>query len=419
LNKQKVSVPRFIAFRYVNAGKRSHLVSFMSTISIAGLSLGVAILITVLSVINGFDREMRDNILGVVPHITIISNENMSLDSWNEIQSLALPLPDISEITPVIQEVGIISTDIGNKSVLVNGVDARLESDTSVLSQFFLEGGLVELSDNRWGIVIGKTLSEFLGVKVGDSINLYSTDININPLIPIANYREFEVVGVFKVGNQELDANLVIANIEASRALFRLRSPFNGLRIKTADVLEANENLPILREMLPATVQVSSWSDQFGAVYENIRFSRTIIGFMLWLLIGVAAFNLVVSLTMIVRDKKGDIAILRTLGASPELIHRIFLWQGGLIGFLGVSIGVFLGIISSLQVTRFAEFIEGLLSIKILNAEIYPIDFLPSQLHIADVLIVIFGVMLLSLLATIYPARRASAIRPAEALRSE
>ena len=174
MNKQKVSVPRFIAFRYVNAGKRSHLVSFMSTISIAGLSLGVAILITVLSVINGFDREMRDNILGVVPHITIISNENMSLDSWNEIQSLALPLPDISEITPVIQEVGIISTDIGNKSVLVNGVDARLESDTSVLSQFFLEGGLVELSDNRWGIVIGKTLSEFLGVKVGDSINLYS-----------------------------------------------------------------------------------------------------------------------------------------------------------------------------------------------------------------------------------------------------
>ena len=391
----------------------------MSTISIVGLSLGVAILITVLSVINGFDREMRDNILGVVPHITIISNENMSLDSWNEIQSLALPLPDISEITPVIQEMGIISTDVGNKSVLVNGVDARLESDTSVLSQFFLEGGLVELSDNRWGIVIGKTLSDFLGVKVGDSINLYSTDININPLIPIANYREFEVVGVFKVGNQELDANLVIANIEASRALFRLRSPFNGLRVKTADVLEANENLPILREILPATVQVSSWSDQFGAVYENIRFSRTIIGFMLWLLIGVAAFNLVVSLTMIVRDKKGDIAILRTLGASPELIHRIFLWQGGLIGFLGISIGVFLGIIGSLQVTRFAEFIEGLLSIKILNAEIYPIDFLPSQLHIADVLIVIFGVMLLSLLATIYPARRASAIRPAEALRSE
>jgi len=391
----------------------------MSIISIVGLSFGVAILITVLSVINGFDREMRDNILGVVPHITIISNENMSLDSWNEIQSLTLSLPDITEITPVIQEVGIISTGVGNKSVLVNGIDAALESDSSVLSQFFLEGGLVELSGNRWGIVIGKTLSDFLGVKVGDSINLYSTSININPLIPMANYREFEIVGVFRVGNQELDANLVIANIEASKALFRLRSAFNGLRIRTVDVLEANKNLPILSEMLPPTVEVSSWSDQFGAVYENIRFSRTIIGFMLWLLIGVAAFNLVVSLTMIVRDKKGDIAILRTLGASPELIRRIFLWQGGLIGILGISIGVFLGIIGSLQVTRFAEFIEDLLSIKILNAEIYPIDFLPSQLHIADVLIVIFGVMLLSLLATIYPARRASAIRPAEALRSE
>jgi lipoprotein-releasing system permease protein len=301
----------------------------------------------------------------------------------------------------------------------VNGIDAALESDSSVLSQFFLEGGLVELSGNRWGIVIGKTLSDFLGVKVGDSINLYSTSININPLIPMANYREFEIVGVFRVGNQELDANLVIANIEASKALFRLRSAFNGLRIRTVDVLEANKNLPRLSEMLPQTVEVSSWRDQFGAVYENIRFSRTIIGFMLWLLIGVAAFNLVVSLTMIVRDKKGDIAILRTLGASPELIHRIFLWQGGLIGVLGISIGVFLGIIGSLQITRFAEFIEGFLSIKILNAEVYPIDFLPSQLHVADVLIVIFGVMLLSLLATIYPARRASAIRPAEALRSE
>ena len=174
----------------------------MSTISIVGLSFGVAILITVLSVINGFDREMRDNILGVVPHITIISNENISLDSWNEIQSLTLSLPDITEITPLIQGVGIISTGVGNKSVLVNGIDAALESDSSVLSQFFLEGDLVELSGNRWGIVIGKTLSDLLGVKVGDSINLYSTSININPLIPMANYRKFEIVGVFKVGNQ-------------------------------------------------------------------------------------------------------------------------------------------------------------------------------------------------------------------------
>jgi len=183
--------------------------------------------------------------------------------------------------------------------------------------------------------------------------------------------------------------------------------------------LQADTIRSQLAAELPGIVRISSWTVQFGAIYENIRFSRSIISFMLWLLIGVAAFNLIVSLIMIVRDKTGDIAILRTLGASPKLINRIFMWQGCLIGAIGIVIGVVLGIIGSLQITNIAEFIERRLSIQLLNAEVYPIDFLPSQLNAIDVFLVTVGVFGLSLLATIYPARRAAAIQPAEALRIE
>ena len=227
------------------------------------------------------------------------------------------------------------------------------------------------------------------------------------------------MVGIFRVGTQELDSELVIINIDAARALFRLRTPFNGLRLRTVDVLEADAVRANLLNVLPAGLEIMSWTSQFGSIYENIKFSRNIISFMLWLLVGVAAFNLVVSLIMIVRDKTADIAILRTLGASPRIINRVFMWQGGFIALLGIIIGVAFGILGSLQITAFAEFIERQFSLQLLSAEVYPIDFLPSQLSFVYIIIVIFGVMVLSLLATIYPARRAAAIQPAAALRTE
>lgn len=419
LNNPSNSVARFIAIRYVSAGKRSHLVSFMSAISIVGLSLGVAILIIVLSVMNGFDREIRENVLGIVPHITISSDENLNIQEWIEIEEIASQVSAVETIAPAIQASGIVATNSGNKSVLVTGINPELEAEISIIDQFFVEGDLISLAQNRWGMAIGETLANRLEVKVGDSLNLYSTVININPLTPLANYREFEIVGVFKIGNHDLDNELVVININSAKALFRLRSPFNGLRIRTTDVLKANETLESINNLLPMTVTIDSWSAQFGAIYENIQFSKAIIAFLLWLLIGVAAFNLIVSLTMIIRDKKADIAILRTLGASPELIRKIFIWQGGVIGVLGTLIGILIGIIGSLQISNLIKFLEGILSTNFLDAEVYPIDFLPSQLSSMDVLLVAGSVFALSLLVTIYPARRAAAIQPAEILRSE
>jgi lipoprotein-releasing system permease protein len=419
MNSNPSSFARYIALRYVSVGKRSQLVSFMSAISIFGLALGIAILITVLSVMNGFDREMRENILGIVPHITINSDENLSIDAWLEIQNLVNDNPQIVSAAPVINTLGVVVSDAGNKGVLVNGIDAGSETSVSAIDRFMQAGSLEILQNKKWGLVLGQGLANRLGLALGDQIDLFSPVINLNPITPLATFRSFEVVGIFRVGTQELDSELVIINIDAARALFRLRTPFNGLRLRTVDVLEADAVRASLLNVLPAGSEVRSWTSQFGSIYENIKFSRNIISFMLWLLVGVAAFNLVVSLIMIVRDKTADIAILRTLGASPRIINRVFMWQGGFIALLGIVIGVAFGIFGSLQITAFAVFIERQFSVQLLSAEVYPIDFLPSQLSYVDIIIVIFGVMVLSLLATIYPARRAAAIQPAAALRTE
>ncbi|HSG64368.1 MAG TPA: lipoprotein-releasing ABC transporter permease subunit [Gammaproteobacteria bacterium] len=419
MSEKSLAFSRFIALRYVSAGKQSHLVSFMSAISIFGLALGIAILITVLSVMNGFDREMRENILGIVPHITITSEENLGVAAWDEVAGMVGQHPDVLASAPVIEIGGVVATGQGNKAVLVNGIDPAHESEVSDLHRFLREGSVDGLAQTRWGIVLGAPLAERLGVGLGASVDLFSTSVNLNPITPLATFRQFTVVGIFKVGTEELDNELVLINIDAARALFRLRTPHNGLRLRTTDVLEADRIRYELAAGLPSTVATQSWTARFGAIYDNIRFSRGVIGFMLWLLVGVAAFNLVVSLIMIVRDKRGDIAILRTLGASPLVIKRIFMWQGCFIGLAGIAIGVSLGVLGSLQVSNFAAWIERRFALNLLNAEVYPIDFLPSQLSLVDVVTVAGGVLLLALLATLYPANRAAAVQPAEALRAD
>lgn len=419
MSDKPVSMPRYIAFRYVSAGKRSHLVSFMSAISVFGLALGIAILITVLSVMNGFDNEMRQNVLGIVPHITISSEENLAAADWDEIASISRQHAEVQSTAPLIQAAGVVATPAGNKGVLISGVDAQAEEESSAIGRFMQAGSIASLQETKWGIVIGETLATRLGVSLGDKIDLFSPSIAMNPLTPLPIFRGFELVGVYKVGAEDLDSNLVMINLASARALFRLRSPYNALTIRTTDVLQAERIRFELGETLPGGLRLQSWTATLGSIYENIQFSRAIISFMLWLLIGVAAFNLVVSLIMIVRDKRGDIAILRTLGASPGTIYSIFMWQGCFIGLLGNIIGVALGILGSLKVSQLAVFIENQFSIQLLNAEVYPIDFLPSQLSMMDVALVTFGVLVLSLLATLYPAKRAASIQPAEALRAE
>lgn len=418
-SSRSVSIPRYIATRYVSVGKRSQLVSFMSAISIAGLALSIAILITVLSVMNGFDRELRENILSIVPHITLYTEEPLGQEEWSGVISQVEGHPQTAAVSPFIQVTGVVATPGYTQGVAIQGVDASSEAQISSLPRFMRRGSLEALAETRWGIVMGQGLANRLGVSVGDSVDLFSTSVAINPLSPLPTFRSFEVQGIFRVGTQELDTDLVMINLAAARALFRLRTPYNGVRIMTDEVLQADSAAAELRRTLPREFALITWSRQFGAIYENIRFSKSIIGFMLWLLVGVAAFNLVVSLIMIVRDKAGDIAILRTLGASPGTIARLFMWQGGLIALAGISIGTGLGVLGALRVSALARWLEDRLGFQLLSAEVYPIDFLPSDLQFVDVLGVIVGVLLLSLAATLYPARRAAAVQPASALRGD
>lgn len=419
LSDKPVAVPRYIASRYVSAGKRSHLVSFMSAIAIAGLALSIAILITVLSVMNGFDRELRENVLGIVPHVTLTTDEPLREESWQQLIDSLEARPGVESATAYTQLAGVIASPEYVQGVLINGVDAQEEARVSSLDRFMTSGSLLALDEDRWGIVLGQTLAQQLQVTLGDEVDIFSTSIAVNPLSPLPTFRSFRVSGIFRVGTQELDSSLVLINQSAARALFRLRTPYNGVRVMTDDVLAADTVAIGIRGQLGNEFNLSSWTRQFGAIYENIRFSETIIALMLWLLVGIAAFNLVVSLIMTVRDKTGDIAILRTLGASPQTISRLFMWQGCLIAAAGIAIGVTLGVIASLQVSDFAAFIERVFNFRILNAEVYPIDFLPSDLQLNDVLLVTGGVLLLTLFATMYPARRAAAIHPAQALRGE
>lgn len=419
LANKPVAIPRYIASRYVSAGKRSHLVSFMSAIAITGLAVSIAILITVLSVMNGFDRELRENVLGIVPHITLTTEEPLSEESWAELVQILEQHSAVHSATAYAQLAGVIATPEYVQGVAINGIDAEQESRVSSLGRFMVQGSLEALANSRWGIVLGQTLADELQVGLGDQIDLFSTSIAVNPLSPLPTFRSFNVAGIFRVGTQELDNGLVLINQPAARALFRMRTPYNGIRIMTDDVLSADSVAAEIRGEMTTQFSVSTWVRQFGAIYENIRFSETIIGLMLWLLVGVAAFNLVVSLIMTVRDKTGDIAILRTLGASPQTISHLFMWQGFLIALAGIVIGVFLGVLGSLEVSNLAAAIESTFDIQILNADVYPIDFLPSDLQWSDVLVVVAGVLSLAILATLYPARRAAAIQPAQALRAE
>ena len=414
-----MALPRYIALRYVTAGRGSGLVSFMSAISILGLALGIALLLTVLSIMNGFDREMRQNVLGIVPHISLRTEAGLGAEQWQALQSELAATADIESVSPIIEMQAVVATEAGNSGVMANGVDAALESEYSAIDRFMLDGGLNNLGDTHWGIVLGEPLAQELEVDLGERVRLYSQALAVNPLTPRVNFREFEVSGIFRVGSRDLDGRLVLINRDAARALFRLRGPQNALWLRTGDVLEAQGLLQEIAPQLPSDITADSWITQFGAVYENIRFSRDLISFLLWLLIAVAAFNLVVSLIMIVRDKRADIAVLRALGAEPGVINRIFLWQGALIGVTGIGLGLAVGILGSLCISDLARFIEARFGVELLNADIYPMDYLPSSLQFSDILTVSAGVLLLSLLATIYPARRAAAVRPAVALRAE
>lgn len=409
-------LPLFIGLRYTRAKRRNHFISFISLTSMLGMILGVAVLILVLSVMNGFDRELRERILGMVPHATIQADRAMP--DWQSVAAKAVEDSEVVAAAPYIQG-QMMLTHAGNvQGALVNGILPEAEVDVSIISQHMVAGSLDNLQGGEFGIVLGELLARSLRANVGSKVTVVMPQATASPAGVLPRLKRFTVTGIFKVGAQ-LDGSLALIHIQDGAKLYRLGDSVHGVRLKLYDLFKSGEVAWRIASQLPGGYWASDWTRTQGNLFQAIKLEKTMIGLLLLMIVAVAAFNIISTLVMVVTDKRSDIAILRTMGASPRTIMLSFMVQGAVIGVVGTLIGTLLGIVLALSVSDVIAWIEGLLNMQILSAEVYFISYIPSQLLVEDVLIVCGSALLLSFLATLYPSMRAAKVQPAEALRYE
>ena len=407
----------FIGLRYTAAKRRNHFISFISLVSMLGLILGVMVLITVLSVMNGFDRELKQRILGMVPHAVIQGSDG--LEDWRSVAAIAGEDPDVVGVAPYTRAKGMMTGRGQVQGVMINGVHPQRERDVSIIQDHMIRGSLEELEPNGFGIIIGTALARRLGVSVGERVTLVLPEASVSPAGVLPRLKRFTVVGTFSVG-AELDSSYTLVHYRDAAKLLRLGDRAQGLRLKLNDLFKAPLVAERIARNLPGNrYRTTNWTHTHGNLFEAIRMEKTMIGLLLMFIVAVAAFNIVSALVMVVTDKKADIAILRTMGMTPRAIMGVFMVQGGIIGVGGTLLGTGLGILLATNVSGVIRWVEDVLSMQFLSSDVYFISYLPSELQLNDVMIVAGAGFTMSLLATIYPAWRASRVQPAEALRYE
>ena len=407
--------PLFIGIRYAGAKRRSQLVSFISMISMLGMTVAVALLILVLSVMNGFDREMRTRILGLVPHVVISSYQ--SEQDWPAIREKILQHAEVKAVAPFAQLNAMLLRGTEVESVLVFGIDPDQERKVSIIADYVDDAALDTLKGDSGGIILGAALAKKLQLEAGDGVNLMLPQENKQGRIT-PKFSRLKVQAVFKTGT-EIDQSIALMSLTRALSLMPADQRSQGLRVSVTDTFEAPRIGWELSQNIPYGYSTRDWTRSHGNLYSAIQLSKQLVGLMLVTIIAVAAFNVVSALVMIVTDKRADIAILRTVGASPKGIMAIFIMQGTLIALIGTGMGALLGVGLSLAVTDIVAGVEALFSVQFLSSDVYPVDYLPSDLRFSDVAKVCATAFLMSILATIYPAWRASRVLPAEALRYE
>lgn len=407
-----------IALRYVRSRNKNRFISFISLISMAGIALAVAVLIMVLSVMNGFESEVRNRILQIVAHGSITGLDGRISD-WQSLAAVAGQDPDVRSVARFVDGQAMLVGPVEIRGVQVRGVDPVTELQTSALGTLMVDGALEALEPGGFGMVIGRTLAEQLGVKVGDSVIMLVSQGITTPAGVVPRMRRFRVQGIFYAGMYEFDRALVFVNVADAQRLFRFGDDVSGVRLAIHDPLKAPSVVRSVANAWGGGVYVTDWTREHGNFFRSIQLTRSIIFVILLLVVGVAAFNIVSTLIMVVRDKRGEIAILRTLGAAPAAILTIFVLQGAMVGVVGTVVGVIAGVLGAWNVSAISAFIETITGFQFLAPDVYFISELPSRLLWSDVWQVAGIALLLGLVSTIYPAWRGATTAPAEVLRYE
>jgi lipoprotein-releasing system permease protein len=410
----------FIGFRYTRAKRKNHFISFISLTSMIGIALGVAALIIVLSVMNGFQAELRNRILGVASHIEITENTN-KLSRWQSLAKQVEAQPNVQASAPYIMAQGMLSYGQAVQGALIRGVLPEQEDNVADLGKSMQVGQLSDLVPGEFNIILGADLAYNLGVSVGDKVVLMAPQGQFTPTGVIPRLKQFNVVGLFQIGMYEYDAGLALIDIQDAAKLYRMGDQISGLRLKINDLFDAPAMaIELNRNLLPlGSYYITDWTRQHANFFKAIQLEKRVMFIILTLIVAVAAFNIVSTLVMAVTDKRADIAIMRTLGASPASIMQIFIIQGALIGVIGTFFGAILGIAIALHIDTIIPFIENLFQVQFLAKDVYYISELPSKLDWRDTVTIIMTSMVLSFIATLYPSYKASKINPAEALRYE
>jgi lipoprotein-releasing system permease protein len=414
-------VPVFVGLRYSLAREHSFFVSFITWVSLAGVALGVAALITVLSVMNGLESELRTRLLSLTAHATLNASGTPIGDWRTRIQQLQ-GSPGLTAAAPFLDTDAMLSRQPSMSGAIVRGIDPELEAQVSSIADAMREGRLTDLTPNSNRIILGRMLAYQLQVGMGDEVtvmipgNAPSAAGTSDAIVP--RLRTFQVAGIFEVGLQEHDSVLALVNLQDAEALRGLDGP-TGIRLKFSDVLKAPELARDAASRLAPGLQVRDWTQDNEAYFRAIRIEKTMMGLMLMLIVAVAVFNIVATLIMVVNDKRTDIAILRTLGLSPRGVIAVFMTQGVLIGWIGAALGVLMGVALACNVDVIVPFLEQTFGFHFMDPDVYYISGLPSEVHPGDVVRIGMAALILTLVATVYPALQAARTQPAEALRYE